>query len=494
MKILKNNNELIQITRDPFHQDYINQTLLNPDKLLQRELFQDGLDAYEKLLEDSQVGSVFGSLAASITALQYQIEKFDDSPEAVNQAEFIKECLEKLDMSGITSALLVGLITGFKPAEILLFKNKDGSVKIKDIKPRYARNFVFDAEYNLRYLSMENMLEGVELPQERFVVFTRNSHIGTPYGDPLGKTLYWLVFFKKNAIKFWNIFLSKFGIPSLKASYPPNNLDMKKELEKIVEFFQSSNGIVLPEGTTVELVSAVANSSGQFTDFLDYFDKQISKRILGHSASADSTSGKLGNENLADDIRADYKLNLANQIENLYTNTIVKLLQDLNFANPLYAKFRYVADESVDTKKEIEIDDILVNKLGVPISKQQAYDRYNRVEPIDEKDSIAKQLEPEAELIPTKEKSPKQMFQEFSEKISKGDLREMAIEKGKKQIAYDSFVEPIRKLLSESATLEEFSERLLMFNEPVDKVAKQVEQSKVLAALVGMYANLIEKQ
>jgi hypothetical protein len=53
------------------------------------------------------------------------------------------------------------------------------------------------------------------MPERKFWTFSAGAATDDePYGLGLGHFLYWPVFFKRNDIKFWLIFLEKFAAPN----------------------------------------------------------------------------------------------------------------------------------------------------------------------------------------------------------------------------------------------------------------------------------------
>ncbi|MEB4492751.1 DUF935 family protein, partial [Pasteurella multocida] len=75
---------------------------------------------------------------------------------------------------------------------------------------------------------------------------TGSDHDDEPYGIGLAHWLYWASLFKRNGVKFWLIFLEKFGMPTALGRYSKNAspTDQDKLLEAIYSI-QSDSGIIV---------------------------------------------------------------------------------------------------------------------------------------------------------------------------------------------------------------------------------------------------------
>ena len=99
----------------------------------------------------------------AVTGKEWQVVPASDSPEDQKIADFVTDVFINSNYDLGRQALLTGVITGFKPAEIM-WDYSEGDIWIKEIRGRSPRRFVFDLKSNLRLLTWENMIEGEELP------------------------------------------------------------------------------------------------------------------------------------------------------------------------------------------------------------------------------------------------------------------------------------------------------------------------------------------
>lgn len=364
--------------------DFVTSNLVaNPDQLLRTEGSSKGIELYERLLNDPQVFSTIQTRSLAVIGSEWQILPASEDDSDVEIAKFVEQVFMDFDFDGFRQALLTGLVTGYKPAEVI-WTRKDNNIVIQNIVGKRPKRFVFDIEGNLRLLTFENATEGIPLPDKKFVVFKNISEDGSFYGKGLGSKLYWPVWFKKNTIKFWLIFSDKFGSPTAVGTYGSGT--SKAEQTKLLDALtaiQRESGLIVPEGTDIKLLEAVRSGSvNNYESLVSFLNAEISKVVLGHSAAADSTSGRLGNEESAISIRRDYLKADADNLSMLINSTLIPWLIDFNFPNvQAYPKYWSVVEQAEDLKLSAERDKILVTDISLPVTKKYFYDKYDIPEP-----------------------------------------------------------------------------------------------------------------
>lgn len=89
------------------------------------------------------------------------------------------------------------------------------------------------------------------------------------------------VLFKRYGVKDWAEFLEVYGMPLRKAEYDPNQPGQRTELESIMRDMGSNAGIIIPRGSTMELIdSAKAGNSQAFDLYAAFHNAEISKAML----------------------------------------------------------------------------------------------------------------------------------------------------------------------------------------------------------------------
>jgi phage gp29-like protein len=291
----------IDITRG-----YLGPLYVPSDRVLRNRGGGD-LAIYEQVLSEPQVASTFLQRRLAVTSAEWQVEPASDRRADKKAAAFVKEQLQRVGFDARTDRMLFGVFYGFAVAEIL-YGVRDGLISWEAIKVRNRRRFRFAAPSGeLRMLTTSNMFEGVELPLNKFWHFaTGADHDDEPYGLGLGHWCYWPALFKRNGIKFWLSFVEKFAAPTGVGRYEPTaSSEEQQKLLRAVRAIQSDSGVIIPKGMEIDLLEAARAGTADYKALHDTMDETIAKVVIGQTASSQGTPGRLGNDELQADVRAD---------------------------------------------------------------------------------------------------------------------------------------------------------------------------------------------
>lgn len=366
--------------------DYLGRTLSNPDKVLRSESGGRGLEIYEDLLRDPQVRACIQTRRLAVVGKEWEVIPATDKRQDVKIADFVREAFLNFDFDSARMSLLQGIITGFKPAEVM-WELSEGSVWIKDIIGRSPRRFVFSKDGALRLLTFGNMVEGEELPERKFQLF-KYGDTDSPYGQGLGSTLYWPVWFKKNAIRFWMIFSEKFGSPTVIGKYPPGTTKEQQDaLMGALEAIQQETAIKMPSTMEVGLLEATRTGTvNTYESLCSFMNSDISKVILGQTLTTEvGAAGSYAASKTHEEVRADYIKADADLLSNQLNSQVIRWLVDFNFPSTGSGQARYPklwvrTEAEGDLKALAERDEILL-RMGLPIPKKYFYDTYGIPEP-----------------------------------------------------------------------------------------------------------------
>jgi phage gp29-like protein len=374
-------DEIATVEKDIFR-DYLGSVQSNPDKVLKSESGGKGIELYEDLLREDKVGSALQTRKLAVVGKEWEVIPASDKRSDQKIADFVKEVFLNFNYDAARKMLLSGTVLGFKPGEVM-WERSEGDIWIKDIIGRASRRFVFDLQNKMRMLTLQNMVEGEELPDRKFIIFRNISDNGSPYGDGLGRMLYWPVWFKKNAIKFWLIFADKFGSPTPIGKYPQGTVKKQQDdLLAACEAIQQESAIAIPDNMIIEFLEATRGGSvNTYETLCNFMNSAIAQVLLGHTGTSQSTPGKLGSEDAAIDVKAEYVKSDADMICECQNNSLIKWLVDYNFPGVMkYPKVWIRTEDEQDLKPLAERDQILVN-IGVPVTKKYFYDTYGIPEP-----------------------------------------------------------------------------------------------------------------
>lgn len=351
-------------------------TLENPDPTLLSEANGIGLKIYDEVERDPHTGAVLQARAMSVISKKWDVIAASKTNYDKDIAVFVKEKLNDMNFGQMRQELLKAILYGFYIGEVI-WKISGDAIIPERVRAKHPRRFVFTTDRELKLITNDNF-EGEALPDKKFIRFTYGSS-DNPYGVGLGQKLWWPVWFKKNSIKFWMIFVDKFGSPTPVGKYPPGTtVELQQKLLDAIDAIQNESGIKIPDTMQIEFLEASRSGKATHQELCEYMDKQISKAVLGQTATTEGTPGKLGGDDAQNETRQDIVKADAILLDECLNNSIVKWIVNYNFSNITeYPKIYTIVEKGTDFKALSERDRILVKDVGLPISKEYFYQTYN---------------------------------------------------------------------------------------------------------------------
>lgn len=330
---------------------------------------------YTEVLRDDQVAACFGQRRLAVVGKDWHIEAGGKSRKDKAAADYLKEQLQNVGWDKATNLMLYGVYYGFAVAEAM-YAPDGNTIALADIKVRDRRRFGFDGLGRLR-MKTPGSPKGELMPDRKFWAFSTGAdHDDEPYGMGLGHWLYWPAFFKRNGLKYWLLFLEKFGQPTAKGTYGPNATpEERAKLLQALAAIATESGVSIPEGMKIELIEAARSGTADYVALYDRMDSAIAKVILGQTASTQGTPGKLGNDELQGDVRLDLIKADADLVCESFNRSVAKWLTEWNFpgAEPPRVYRKVAPDE--DTAKRAERDS-KVFALGYKPTLQYVQENY----------------------------------------------------------------------------------------------------------------------
>lgn len=442
--------------------------LPNPDPVL-KKMGRD-ISAYREVLADSHVAGCVRRRKAAVKGLEWRItptgrEDVDEQLEAIFDA---------LPLHQIISQILNATLFGYQALEII-WTYKDGIWKPLDIQGKPQEWFVFDEDNQLKLRTKANPVEGVALPEKKFLLATQDATYENPYGQGDLSKCFWAATFKKGGFKFWLEFTEKYGSPWLVGKHPRTASPV--ETEDLLDSLEQMLGTAvaaIPDDSSIKLLESASKggSSQVFDDFLRYCKSEISVAILGQDQTTEADSNRASATaglEVLEDIRDDD----ARLVESVF-NQLLNWLCELNFNVEQLPKFELFEQESVD-KLQAERDEIL-SRVGVKFTQQYLQRTYNFEEG-------------DIELVAEKADKPQAQFAEpeMPKNIADGIVEQLEVE-GEPYV--ESWLQQVQDRLSQAESLEDFRNQLdsLIPELTFAEYAKVMAWASTTAELAGRYS------
>ncbi len=334
---------------------------------------------YERILMDDQVKSCMEQRIRAVVSRDWSVTSGEEgNPAADHAAERMEAQLRRIGWDQRTERMLWCVFYGTSVAEALWSPRRDGG-RIEhqwdQLRVRHARRFRWDRDGRLRLLTRANP-RGEILPERKFwVVTSGGTNDDEPYGRGLAEWLYFPTWFKRNGVRFWNIFLDKFSVPTAKGIYPRGST--RGEIDKLLEAMMAianDSGFAIPEGMQVELLH-LAQSGADFGAVCRYMDGCIAKIILSQTMTTDNGSSRSQGE-----VHADVKLEIIKADTDLLTDSFTtgpaRWWTDLNYGADIAAPIVSRLVEEEDDLKEAADTDAVLFGLGWRRTDESMQDRY----------------------------------------------------------------------------------------------------------------------
>ena len=350
--------------------------LPDPDPVLQKL----GLDmtVYKQLLSDAHVWSAYQSRKSGVLSCEWEIRQSTAAGVRANKRayEMIKGMMSDISVYQINTDMLEAPFFGMSPIEIIWNKNNSTWLPERIIgKP--PEWFMFDPENNLRFKSIEDMIEGEEIPGYKFLLPRHHASYQNPYGERVLSRCFWPVTFKKGGFKFWSVFTEKFGMPWIIGKVPrsANDTERASLLTNLAAMVQDAVAVINDdESVDITEASGKNASADIYGKLIEFGNKEVSKAILGQTATTEGTPGKLGNEDAQIKTKKDI-IDGDKQMVKSAWNLLFRWITELNFAGAIPPEFVFYEEE--DVRKPLSERDTELSNQGVRFTKTYYQREYN---------------------------------------------------------------------------------------------------------------------
>jgi phage gp29-like protein len=423
----------------------------------------DYLTLAEEMEErDLHYASVLGTRKLAISGLSIRVEAASDDAEDVRRADQLKEIVDSPEFGELQADLTDAMGKGYAVSEIM-WDRSGKTWNPERFEPRDQRFFQFDRDTGreLRLLDEADPVNGVALAPYKFIVHLPRIRSGLPIRGGLARLAAVGYMCKAWTWKDWMGFADIFGMPMRVGRYGPGaSKDDIATLMSAVANLGSDAAAVIPDSMRIDFTQA-ANVTGAgdfFKGLAEWWDKQVSKAVVGQTMSTDDGSSQaqatIHNEVRLDLLQADAKAE-----SNTLNRYFVRPWCDLNFApGRPYPRLIIDVPKPENTKILIEALKELV-PLGLKVEQSVIRDKLNIPAPAEGAELLG---------IPAPVATPALAQATNSEQVpakpvALPDIVDNQVRTMERAVGVhlDDMVEQIKELLDTVNSLEEFRDRLI---------------------------------
>ncbi len=368
---------------------------LTPQKLARIFKEADGGDIYrqaelfEEMEEkDTHLFSEIQTRKNAVHGLDYDIQPFSESAEDRKIADFVADCIFNLaHFDDAVLDLLDAIGKGYSLCEVL-WSTDGGKAVIGGLSWIHAKKAVFyDRGGNMWAKSVEvpkiiteaEPIYGETMPPFKLVYHRYKARSGYDTRAGVLRVCAWMYLFKNYALKDWVAFAEVFGMPLRLGKYDPGaSREDKDALVAAIRSLGSDAAGIISKNTEIEFVEAVQKGGTQiiYDVLAEFCDKQVSKAILGQTATTEGTPGRLGNEDAQDKVRHDLIKADAESLAKTIRFQVVRPLVGYNFGwdRPLpWFSLQYEPPEDLEKLSKVYVN---LSNLGFPLASRHVSERF----------------------------------------------------------------------------------------------------------------------
>jgi phage gp29-like protein len=347
------------------------------DILRQAELFEEMEE------KDAHLGSVLQTRKLAAAGLEWELVAASEGREDESIASFAREALGRIgNLDEALLDILDAIAKGFSVTEIM-WEISCGRVWIKDLRWRHQKKFTFYARDRIldmpRLITENEPVYGEALLPNKFVVHRYRGRSGIAPRAGLLRPCAYMYLFKNYTLKDWVVFNERFAMPMRVGKFSPGTSeDELRVLRNAVFNLGTDAAAVISDSTVIELLESSTRtaSSSAYEQLAEFCNRAMSKVVLGHTGSVDSTPGKLGNEDQAKEVRQDILESDAKALAKTVSTQIVRPLVEYNFGPdkmPPVVRFHYAREEDLKTLAETYAT---ISGLGIELPPQFIRERF----------------------------------------------------------------------------------------------------------------------
>lgn len=302
--------------------EWLDALATNADTVLKREGDRD-LKLYDALLDDDVAFATFQQRQLALVSRPWTVEPGDaDDPRSVQAADDLRAMINGVGWDRVCRLMFYGVWFGYGVAEaIFTVKKHDGRtiIWLDDIVVPDRSWFGFTNRGELRMRTPE-AANGEPVPPNKFWTFRNGgTHDFALHGTGLAHWCYWPIWFKRNVLQFWALYLEKYGQPTAIGYFRPGA--QQEDINALMAGLSaigSDSAVAFPAppdtgipGTAgpdlrPQLLEAQRGGGAQsYDDFVERMNDALRGVILGQPGT--STSKSTGLNNNQTDVHKDVR-------------------------------------------------------------------------------------------------------------------------------------------------------------------------------------------
>ncbi len=236
---------------------------------------------------------VLATRKRSVSQIEITVRAASDGSRDQDIAEMIRDWLTRDELTEELFHILDCIGKGYSLTEIE-WETSAGQYRPARLIWRDPRHFRFDQADLMTPRMLDDGGREVPLPAFKFIFGRIAAKSGLVLRSGLARVAAWGWMFKAFTLRDWAIFTQTYGQPlRLGRWHQGASEEDKRKLFEAVANIAGDCAAIVPESMQIEFVESknVGASSDHYERRADWFDRQISKAVLGQTTSTDAIAG-----------------------------------------------------------------------------------------------------------------------------------------------------------------------------------------------------------
>ena len=365
---------------------------------------------------DPHYTGVLGTRRRAVSQIKVTVEAASDNPEHEKHAQLVRIWLDRDELQEELFDILDAVGKGYSLTSVT-YEHSSGQYmpKLERQDPRWFR-------FDRRDLTTPLLLDenGSEKPLDagRWIYARLQAKSGLPVRSGLARVVMWPYLFKKYTERDWSIFSQTYGQPVRVGKFGPGATDQDKStLFRAVANIAGDMAAIIPESMMIEFIESgnVGAGHAMYKERADWLDQQVSKAVLGQTATTDAVTGGLGSGKEHGDVRADIKQADARALAAVLNRDLIRVWMQLEFGpQTAYPRLKIEEEEQEDLKAFADALGPMVDR-GLEVDQDEIRSRFSLPEP----KAGAKLLRPATAAAPATLADPTKSISKHESGVSK---------------------------------------------------------------------------
>lgn len=348
--------------------------LPNPDPILRKSGYAD--DTFDAIEMDPHVMGELRSIRGGLLGYDWRVVDGEEGKATGKEKAAWELCewwMEQAPAPNMTWEdtiwnIAKAVFHGMKVHE-LVWGKVDSWVLPEKVMDRPSRRFRFNIDNELRLLTKEEQVNGIEIEPYRYLLSRHMPSYENPYGKAIFSSCFWPYTFKHGGFKFFYKFCERYGLPWPIGRYPNGTQpkDQQELLDALLNLVEDG-AAAIPDGDKVELLSVSHQGELAQEKLIHLCNREMSKcltsqtlatemRQVGSNAAAQTHMQRQG-----DNASSDRNIVCAT------INTAFRWITKFNFGDDVKAPY-FEFYKKRDANKERADQWEIASRIGRPSRK-----------------------------------------------------------------------------------------------------------------------------